>query len=137
MEGANDQFRHRDRSSGAGAEIARAPKLRVLRRGTPQVRFAIAVSELYTDPDTDERRERVHSFRVVGFGRVAQLAAEHLRQDSQVGIRGSLRSRESEDAEGATCAILEIRMAELLVLGSPRQESAPGATAAAPSDPRF
>lgn len=98
------------------------PEFRYTPAGTPVARFSVAVNEYWTDRETGERRLRTNWFRVISFGRIAEIAGQYLTKGSKVAIRGRLRYREWEDREGNRRNLVEIRARELALLGGGKRE---------------
>lgn len=93
------------------------PEFRYTTSGIPVARFSLAVNDYWTDRDSGERRLRTNWFKVVSFGRIAEIAGQYLTKGSKVAIRGRLRYHEWEDREGNRRSLVEIRARELALLG--------------------
>lgn len=71
--------------------------------GIPQgavANITLATSESWRDKQTGETKEQTEWHRVVLFGKLAEVAGEYLRKDSQVYIEGQLRTRKWTDQAG-------------------------------------
>lgn len=72
------------------------PETRYLPNGTAVTNLSLATSEQWTDKQTGQKVEKTEWHRVSMFGKVAEIAGEHLRKGSQVYIEGKLQTREWE-----------------------------------------
>ena len=78
---------------------------------------SLATNETWKDRATGEKHERTEWHRLVFFGRLAEISAEHLRKGSQVYVEGRLRSRKWVDNSGAERHQTEIVVSEMQMLG--------------------
>ncbi|WP_122423054.1 single-stranded DNA-binding protein [Pseudomonas viridiflava] len=72
------------------------PDTRYLPNGTAVTNLSLATSDQWTDKQTGQKVEKTEWHRVSLFGKVAEIAGEHLRKGSQVYIEGKLQTREWE-----------------------------------------
>src|SRR2546423_7126130 len=108
------------------------PETRAMPSGTTVANLRIATSESWRDKQTGEQQERTEWHRVAFFGRLAEIAGEHLRKGSQVYIEGSLRTRKWQDKPGNERYSTEIAGNDLQLLGGRAAGAgAPGAAAGA------
>ncbi len=80
--------------------LGQDPEIRYLPNGGAVANISLATSESWRDKQTGENREVTEWHRVVLFGRLAEVAGEHLRKGSQVYIEGQLRTRKWQDQSG-------------------------------------
>ena len=76
------------------------PEVKYTASGSAIANLTVATSESWNDKSTGEKREAVEWHRVVLFGKLAEVAGEHLRKGSQVYIEGQLRTRKWTDNAG-------------------------------------
>jgi len=93
------------------------PETRAMPSGTTVANLRIATTESWRDKETEEQQERTEWHRVALFGRLGEIAAEHLRKGSQVYIEGSIRTRKWQDKQGNERFSTEIVGNEMLMLG--------------------
>ena len=103
------------------------PEQRRTQNGALVVNLSVATNEVWTDRDSNEKREETEWHRVVLFGRTAEVAAEYLKKGSKVYIEGKIQTRKYQDQRtGQDRYTTEIRGRELHMLdsrsdGGPRQ----------------
>ncbi|OTW22456.1 single-stranded DNA-binding protein [Vibrio parahaemolyticus] len=76
------------------------PEIRYMPNGGAVANITIATSESWRDKATGEQREKTEWHRVVLFGKLAEVAGEHLRKGSQVYVEGQLQTRKWQDQSG-------------------------------------
>ncbi len=76
------------------------PETRYLPSGNAVTNITLATSESWKDKQTGQQQERTEWHRVVFFGKLAEIAGEHLRKGSQIYVEGSLRTRKWQDQSG-------------------------------------
>ena len=113
--------------------LGRDPELRFTQEGSPVANFTVAVNDSWQSR-SGEQRERTEWFRVVAWGRLAEIANEYLRRGRQVYVDGRLQTREWEDREGNARTTTELVAREMLMLGG-RDAEAPESTDTPSADP--
>ncbi len=93
------------------------PESRALPSGTTVCNLRLATSESWRDRQTGDQQERTEWHRVALFGKIAEVAIEHLRKGSQVYIEGSLRTRKWQDKDGVERYTTEIVGNQMQMLG--------------------
>ena len=77
----------------------------------------LAVNEKYTD-NLGNKTQRTHWFRLVMFGKTAEVAANYTSKGARIGIQGKLTTREWEDQNtGQKRSTVEIIVNSLELLG--------------------
>ena len=71
--------------------LARDPELKTLPSGTSVMNTAIAVTDKWTDKETNQKREEVCFVDISCFGRTAETFTEFLSKGKQVLIEGRLK----------------------------------------------
>ncbi len=87
--------------------LTRDPELRYTPSGQPNASFGVAVNRVWTDRQTNERKEQV-SFDVVCWREMAGNACETLAKGARVIVTGRLEQRSWEDNEGNRRSKVEI-----------------------------
>lgn len=87
--------------------LTRDPELRYVPSGTAVATFDLAVNRAYTLP-SGEKKEEASFFRIVVWGRRAEVSAEYLTKGSPVFIEGRLRSRSWQTQEGQKRSTVEV-----------------------------
>ncbi|WP_313397088.1 single-stranded DNA-binding protein [Stutzerimonas nitrititolerans] len=72
------------------------PETRYMPNGNAVTNITLATTDSWKDKQTGQLQERTEWHRVVLFGKVAEIAGEHLRKGSQCYIEGRLQTREWE-----------------------------------------
>ena len=76
------------------------PEMRAFPNGGAVANLTIATSESWRDKQTGEQREKTEWHRVAVFGKLAEIAGQHLRKGAQVYIEGALQTRKWQDQNG-------------------------------------
>src|ERR1017187_2563328 len=84
------------------------PELKFSSQGKPIGTFSLAVNERWKDAD-GASRERVEWFRIVCFGRLAEVCGEYLNKGRHVYLEGRLQTRKWAGPEGNKRTIIEDR----------------------------
>ncbi len=92
------------------------PDYKTLDDGKHITNLNIATSEKWKDKEGQEK-EHTEWHRVTLFGKLAEIAADHLKKGSRVYIEGSLSTKEYTDKEGIKRWTTSIKCKELLMLG--------------------
>jgi single-strand DNA-binding protein len=132
--------------------VTRDPELKFLNSGQAALRLSIAVNRRWQNRQTQEWEERVSYFEIVGYGAMAENAANSLTKGARVIVSGRLEQRSWETENGDKRSIVEINADEIgpslkwataVVTRTPRaegsnfQSSDRPAAAARPSEPSY
>ena len=88
--------------------LTRDPELRYTPTGTAQCNIGVAVNRVWTDRQTNERKENVSFFNVVLWREMAENAGECLTKGMRVIVSGRLEQRTWETQEGEKRNVVEI-----------------------------
>ncbi|RME86736.1 MAG: single-stranded DNA-binding protein [Zetaproteobacteria bacterium] len=99
--------------------LGQDPELRYTQDGTPVCNVRIATTERFKNRQ-GEMQERTEWHNVVFWGRLAEIAAEHLKKGDRVYVEGRLQSRTWQDNQGNNRITVEIRASEMKMLGGRR-----------------
>ncbi|MGM7868027.1 single-stranded DNA-binding protein [Yersinia enterocolitica] len=80
--------------------LGQDPEIRYMPNGGAVASITLATSESWRDKATGEQKEKTEWHRIVLFGKLAEVAGEHLRKGSQVYIEGALQTRKWQDQSG-------------------------------------
>jgi single-strand DNA-binding protein len=93
--------------------VTRDPELKFLNSGQAALKLSIAVNRRWQNRQTQEWEERVSYFEVVGYGSMAENAANSLTKGSRVIVSGRLEQRSWETENGDKRSIVEINADEI------------------------
>jgi single-strand DNA-binding protein len=122
-----------DNSITVIGNVTRDPELKFLNSGQAAVRVSVAVNRRWQNRQTQEWEERTSYFEVVGYGALAENAANSLHKGTRVIVTGRLEQRSWETENGDKRSIVEInadeiapslRYATAVVTKTPRPEGA-------------
>nr|UVX56691.1 MAG: Single-strand binding protein family protein [Bacteriophage sp.] len=88
--------------------LGQDPEVKYMPSGGAACNLSLATSEQWNDKATGEKKEQTEWHRVVIFGKLAEVAGEHLRKGSQVYVEGKLRTRKWTDQSGVEKYTTEI-----------------------------
>ena len=103
------------------------PEVKHTNSGSAIANLTVATSEEWKDKATGASNIQTEWHRVVLFGKLAEIAGEHLRKGSQVYIEGQLRTRKWTDQSGQEKYTTEIvvGMNGVMQMIGGKQESKP------------
>jgi single-strand DNA-binding protein len=102
-----------DNSITVVGNITRDPELKFLNSGQAAVRLSVAVNRRWQNRSTQEWEERTSYFEVVGYGQLAENAANSLTKGARVIVTGRLEQRSWETENGDKRSIVEINADEI------------------------
>ena len=109
--------------------LGKDPETRYAPSGEAICNITLATTDTWKDKNSGEKREATEWHRVGFFGKLAEIADQHLCKGSQVYIEGSLRTRKWTDKENVERYTTEIRADVMKMLGGKpegeRQQSEP------------
>lgn len=92
-----------------------APETRFTQQGKPVTKFSVAVNENWKDAQ-GTKQERVEWFRIVCFGRLAEVSGEYLQRGRHVYLEGRLQTRKWEDRQGEKRTTVEVVASQMRIL---------------------
>ena len=92
-----------------------APETRFSQQGKPVSTFSVAVNETWKDPQ-GTKQERVEWFRVVCFGRLAEVCGQYLEKGRHIYLEGRLQTRKWEDRGGEKRTTVEVVASHMRIL---------------------
>jgi single-strand DNA-binding protein len=97
-----------DNSVTVVGNLTRDPELRYTPSGQAQCTVGVAVNRVWTDRQTNEKKENVSFFNVVLWREMAENAGECLTKGMRVIVTGRLEQRSWETQEGEKRNVVEI-----------------------------
>ena len=88
--------------------ITRDPELRFTASGQATAAFGLAVNRVWTDRQTNEKKEAVSFFDIVCWREMAENASESLSKGARVVVTGRLEQRSWETPEGEKRSKIEV-----------------------------
>jgi single-strand DNA-binding protein len=102
-----------DNSVTVVGNLTRDPELRYTPSGAAQCTVGIAVNRVWTDRQTNEKKESVSFFNVVLWREMAENAGECLSKGMRVIVTGRLEQRSWETQDGEKRNVVEIAADEI------------------------
>ncbi len=102
--------------------LGRDPEMRYTPSGRPVTTFSVAVSRSWKSANGEPRSE-TEWFKIVAWGRLAEICNEFLRKGQQVYLEGRLKTRQWEDKEGVQRSTVELIANEMTMLGGRREKN--------------
>ncbi len=96
--------------------LGQDPEVRELTTGRKLTTFSVATSDTYTNADGD-KIEDTQWHNIVAWGKVGEIASEHLTKGAEVCLQGKLIHRTYENKEGEKRYVSEINLNEMVMLG--------------------
>ncbi len=93
--------------------LTRDPELRFTPSGQATASFGVAVNRVWTDRQSQERKEATSFLDVVCWGQLAENAAQSLTRGTRVVVSGRLDQRSWENQEGEKRSKIEITADEV------------------------
>jgi single-strand DNA-binding protein len=98
--------------------VGRDPELRYLQSGTPVCSFTVAVTEKWTDKQTNERKEKTQWYKVSAWRGLAETCNQYVRKGMQILVTGQASASAYLDQSGQPQASLELTARDVQFLGS-------------------
>jgi single-strand DNA-binding protein len=93
------------------------PEIRTTGGGTRVANFSVATSRSWTGRD-GQQQEKTEWHRIVAWDKLADIAERYLKKGERVYVEGEIEYRSYEDKDGVTKYSTEIRVREMIMLGS-------------------
>jgi single-strand DNA-binding protein len=104
--------------------LGQDPETRFTQDGQPITTLSVATTSAYRDKQTNQMVEKTEWHKCVCFKRNAEVAGQYLKKGSPVFIEGSNQTRKWKDQQGQDRYTTEIKVNELQLLPSGKQNSA-------------
>jgi single-strand DNA-binding protein len=102
--------------------LGKDPELRYTQSGQAVCGFSLAVSERWTDRETQERKERTTWYNVSVWGPQAETCNTYLKKGRQVLVIGTVEARPYTDRSGQAAASLDLRARDVRFIGGGRDD---------------
>jgi single-strand DNA-binding protein len=110
--------------------LGRDPDLRFTGTGTPFCRLRVATNDSFKNQE-GEWTERTEWHTLVAWSKLAEICNQYLKKGDQAYFEGSLQTRSFEDSNGNTRYVTEVKLREMILLGSPGGDQASAVLASA------
>ena len=107
--------------------LGKDPELRHTGSGTAVCNFSLATTSSYKDQSGDWV-DKTEWHNLVAWDRLGEICNEYLKKGSQAYFEGSLQTRSYEAKDGTTKYVTEIKVKEMIMLGSRQESSGDGAS---------
>jgi len=107
--------------------LGQSPELRTTGAGQTVVNCALATSDQWTGKD-GSKQEATTWHRLVIWAKLGEIAAQYCQKGDKLYIEGSISHRDYQDNEGVTKHISEIKVRDLIMLGSKGESRSTGHT---------
>lgn len=96
--------------------LGQNPEIRFTPAGAAVTNFSVATNESWTDKN-GEKQERTEWHKIVVWGKLAEICAQHLTKGRQAYIEGRLQTRSWQDKDNQTKYTTEILAQTVQFLG--------------------
>ena len=96
--------------------LGNAPEIKNFENGKKLANISLATNESYKNAE-GKKVEDTQWHRLVGWGKIAEIAEKYTTKGSEIGVSGKLVYRTYEDKNGEKKTITEVQVNELLLLG--------------------
>ena len=93
------------------------PEVKTLDGGKKMARFSVATNETYKNTK-GEKVVETQWHNLVAYGKTAEVMEKYMPKGKEIAIEGKLTYRSYDDKDGVKRMITEIRVEELVLLGS-------------------
>lgn len=114
--------------------VGQDPTIKAFESGEKIATFSIAVTEKYNDR-SGERQEKTEWVNLVVSGKMVAVVEQYVRKGTQLYVSGKLTTRKYTNANGQEKFITEIRVRDIVLLGSKPETSEAPARPARPAAP--
>lgn len=97
--------------------VGQNPEVRTTASGTMVASVSLATGRQWTDK-SGQKQEKTEWHRLVLWDKLADIAERYVTKGSQLYVEGEIEYRSYEDKDGVTKYMTEIRVRELVLLGS-------------------
>src|SRR5438270_13980494 len=88
--------------------VTRDPELRFTASGQTKATIGLAVNRVWTDRQTNEKKEQTSFFNIVCWGPMGENASESLPKGARVIVTGRLEQRSWETENGDKRSVVEV-----------------------------
>jgi len=105
--------------------LGATPEIRYTPNGVAVTNFNVATNEAYKDKE-GRKETRTEWHKIVAFGKLAEVCAEHLTKGKQVYIEGRFQTRSWTDQEDRKRQTIEIVASTMRMLGTKERKEEEG-----------
>jgi len=98
------------------------PVYRVTANNRAVAEISVASTEKWTDKETNEKHEETEWFKVIFWGRTADVARDYLKKGSKVYVSGKIKTRKWQDKDGNDRYTTELIGDRLIMLDGRKDE---------------
>lgn len=98
--------------------VGRDPEMRYTQGNVPVTSFSVAVTERWTDRQTNERKEKTNWYRVTCWRNLAEIANNYIRKGTQILVTGTVSASAYIGPDNQPRATLELTAQNFQLLGS-------------------
>ncbi|MBC6937590.1 MAG: single-stranded DNA-binding protein [Chloroflexi bacterium] len=98
--------------------VGRDPEMRYTGSGVPVCSFSVAVTERWTDRQTNERKEKTTWYRISAWRGLAETCNTYVKKGMQILVTGTVSASAYQGQDGQPAATLELTARDVQFLGS-------------------
>jgi single-strand DNA-binding protein len=98
--------------------VGSEPDIRVLNSGVKVAKVSLATNRTWTDK-SGQQQEKTEWHRLNFWDRLADLVEQYVRKGDRLYVEGSIEYSQQQDDQGNTRYFTDIRVREIVMLGSP------------------
>ena len=98
--------------------VGSEPDVRVIGSGVKVAKLSLATNRTWTDK-SGQQQEKVEWHRLNFWDRLADLVEQYVRKGDRLYVEGSIEYSQQQDDQGHTRYFTDIRVREMVMLGSP------------------
>lgn len=97
--------------------VGRDPELRYTQGGTAVCSFSVAVTESWTDRDSNEKREKTNWYKVSAWRNLAEVCNQYVHKGMQIMVSGNVEASAYIGNDGTAKASLDLTARDVQFLG--------------------
>lgn len=97
--------------------VGRDPDMRYTPTNIPVCSFSVAVTERWTDKQSNERKEKTTWYRVTCWRQLAETAGQYVKKGMSIMVVGTVEARAYKNNAGEATATLELTASTFQFLG--------------------
>lgn len=97
--------------------VGRDPEMRYTQGGTAVCSFSVAVTESWTDRQSNEKREKTNWYRVTAWRSLAEVCNQYVHKGMQIMVVGNVEASAYMNNSNQPAASLELTARDIQFLG--------------------
>lgn len=97
--------------------VGRDPELRYTQSGVAVCSFSVAVTERWTDRQSNEKREKTNWYKVSAWRQLGEISNQYVHKGMQIMVVGNVEARGYTNNNGEPAASLELTARDIQFLG--------------------